>query len=1062
MKNMLKTKKTLVLIVVLCALSITAVHAQGHEVSGTISDRSGLPLPGVNVLVKGTNIGVIADIDGNYLINSPSSSSILVYSYLGMFTQEIVLTGQKKVDVVLLEKSEGLDEIVVVGFSVQKKANVTGATSTVKMKDVLGNRPITNALDALQGTVPGLQITSNSGQPGAKGLSFNIRGLTSINGGEPLVLVNNVPAAIGDINPQDIESITVLKDAASASIYGARAAFGVILITTKKGKKNSKPTFNYSSTSSFSSPTELPSKASTFQYVSALKDWGYDTYWTGQKVDSWLTYLEDYKMNPDSYPNGNATENGLLYRLKDSDVIGAFLDDNGFTQIHNLNVSGGSENSQYRVSVGYSDENGIIVTDNDSYTKYNFNTNYVIDITSKLRSTSDIMYLNSQQSYPIGRYDIALRRGAFTPADGFHTFEDGTKFPYDTPANLEKYRTPDKVKRNNLRVFQKLDFEPIEDLVLSGEFTYETKNYLSYSVDEQIQTVNADELTLNAADPEKTYYQKYNSQSAYKAYNIYANYTKDFGNHHLGGLIGFNKEDYSSEDFWARKNNLINVDLPSISLASGDVTANDSFGSWAVMGTFARVNYNYKEKYFLEVNGRYDGSSRFAKGDRFGFFPSMSAGWTLSKESFLKDIWQISLLKLRASWGAIGNQNTSSLYPSIPGMSVGEALWINTDKGVRYNTIGLPSLVSAGFTWEEVETKNIGIDLNLFNHRLSSSFDIYNRETKGMLAPGAELPAILGASAPQQNAADLKSYGWELQMGWKDKIKDFSYHLAFTLSDGQSKITNYDNEAGLLGQYYNGYQFGQIWGYETDGYYTNNDFVDGSLDSNLMNGTLKDGVAYYEGTNPNPGDIKYSDLNGDGIINNGNNTLEASINPETGEVIANTGPGDRKIIGNSTRRYQFGINGGAEYKGFDFSFVISGVGKSDAWRNNSLRFPSYNQFIPLFSHQLDYWTPENTNAFFPRNYYDGKVNYPTSKQVQTKYLINGAYLAVKNLTMGYSIPKMALERAGINKLRVYVGVENPFMLDDFPVGINPELKDNGEGAAYPYMKSFNVGLNLTF
>ncbi|MGQ1787519.1 SusC/RagA family TonB-linked outer membrane protein [Saccharicrinis sp. GN24d3] len=1055
-------KKILMLFVLLCSLGIHSLYAQEMEVTGIVTDAEGIPLPGVAIILKGTTQGTITNIDGEYTIEVPSRSSVLVFSFIGMQTQEFAVGGRTIINVVLKSELIGLEELVVVGFSVQKKANVTGATSTVKMEDVLSNRPITNALGALQGTVPGLQITSNSGQPGDPGLSLNIRGLTSINGGDPLVLVNNVPAAIRDVNPQDIESVTVLKDAAAASIYGARAAFGVVLITTKKGKRNSKPTFNYSSTYSFSSPTELPSKASTYDYVSALKDWGYDQYWTGQEVDSWLTYLDDYRKNPGTYPNGIATKDGLNYRLKDSDVIGAFLDDNGFTQIHNFNVSGGSENSAYRVSMGYSDEDGIVVTDNDSYTRYNFNTNYQVDITSKLKSTSDIMYLNSKQSYPIGRYDIALRRGAFTPAEGFHTFEDGTTYPYDTPANMERYKTPTSAKSKNLRLFERLDYELIKDLIFTGEFTYETKDFMQYSVDEQIQTVNADELTLNAADPEKTFYQKYNSQSEYKAYNVYANYTKELGHHHIGGLIGFNKEDYNTESFWAKKNNLINVDLPSISMASGDVTADDSFGSWAVMGTFARLNYNYKEKYFLEANGRYDGSSRFAEGDRYGFFPSISAGWTISKESFMADVAAISLLKLRASWGSIGNQQTSGLYPAIPGMSIGQALWINTNKGVRYNTINTPGLVSAGFTWEEVVTKNIGFDLNILNHRLTSSFDIYSRETIGMLAPGAELPAVLGASAPQQNAADLKSYGWELQMGWKDKIKDFSYHVAFTLSDGQSKITKFDNEAGLLSQYYNGYKFGQIWGYETDGYYTTDDFVDGTLGANLMNGTLKDGIPYYKGTNPNPGDIKYKDLDGDGIIFSGDNTLEPSIDPETGEVIPNTGPGDRKIIGNSTRRYQFGINGGAEYKGFDFSFVISGVGKRDVWRDNSLRFPSYNQFIPLYAHQLDYWTPENTDAYFPRNYYDGKVNYPYSKLVQTKYLINGAYLAVKNLTLGYTLPKNIMGRLGIDKLRVYVASENPFMLDNFPDGNNPELENKGEGGTYPYMKSFIAGLNLTF
>lgn len=1018
-----------------------------REVRGTVTSE-GVPLIGVNIVEKGTSNGTVTDIDGKYAISVAGDESVLIFTYTGYQPQEVKVGNQSTIDQVMAFDVANLEEVVVVGFGSKKKAHVTGAATSVEMTDVLANRPVTNSMEALQGTVPGLQITNNSGQPGPSGLGINIRGTTSINGGSPLILLDNVPVTVEDINPQDVASVTVLKDAAATSIYGARAAFGVVLITTKSGGKNQPVKFNYSSTFSISQPEDIPQKVSTYDFVNALNDWGVDAFWTGQDIPSWVGFVEEYRSNPGAYPEGYALKDGLRYPLADTDLIGAWLNDQGATQIHNFNFSGGSESTSYRVSLGYSDEDGIIVTRNDSYRKYNLNAALTTELTEKLTATTNVLYRNSIQRNPLGSYSNAITFNPYTPATGNHVFEDGTEVPYDTPANIEHLKEAPKYLDDNIRLFGKLNYNLVTGLNLTAEYTFQKSNYDQITSDNQVLTVNPERFTLNAVDPVNTFYRRYNSKTVYNALNIYASYDLKLGDHSFGLLSGFNQESSDFNGFWVRKTNLINVDLPSISGASGTVTGDDGFGQWAVRGFFGRFNYNYKEKYFLEANGRYDGSSRFPEGNRFGFFPSFSAGWHIGREAILENVSFLSDLKLRASWGEIGNQDTPSLYPAVPGMPVQNASWLNESSGVPYVTLGIPSLVSSTFTWERVRTLNFGVDAVFFKGRLSTALDIFKRETIGMLIPGAELPAVLGADAPTQNAADLESKGWELSLSWNDRKGDFSYNIGVSLSDNRSYITKFDNPAGLLSQYYVGEELGSIWGYETDGYYTEADFVSGTLDENLLGGTLQDGIPYWEGRTQNPGDIKFVDQNGDGIINDGNNTLE--------------NPGDRVIIGNNNRRYQYGIFGNFSFKNIDLAVLVNGVGKRDIYQNNNVRFPYTDEFKVVYSSQLDYWTPDNQNAYFPRNYSLGGVNYGINRTTQTKYLLNGAYLRVKNITLGYTLPQTLLSRIGIDRLRIYVAGENVLDFNDWPEGINTELQNKSQGATYPYMRSFSAGLNLTF
>jgi len=737
----------------------------------------------------------------------------------------------------------------------------------------------------------------------------------------------------------------------------------------------------------------------------------------------------------------------------------------GFEQLHNLSFSGGSERTNFRVSVGYTDQDGIMATRADAYKRYNFNAFLNTNLTSNLIASVNIFYNNSTRNTPQNYGQLfynSITFGPYAPT-GYGKAPDSTTLPYYTPNNILRLEPYTIDNSNNLRLFGKLEYDIFKGFKLNAEYTFSRDAFDETNVTEVNSYINPLNFTVGPLNTTSQYY-RYTDGTNYNALNLYANYNTTIGNaHHISAVVGTNQEKSNESGFNISRFGIISTSAPSINGSVGTINGGDNFSSYAVAGYFGRLNYDYKGRYLLEATGRYDGSSRFPPGNRFGFFPSFSAGWNILDESFLSSLKSaFQLLKLRGSYGEIGNQvvlfssGAQNYYPYIPASTPSNSSWIDPATNIRNVTVPAPPLVSSSFTWERVQTSNVGLDFGVLRNRLSGSFDLFVRKTLGMLASGSELPVVLGTTAPLQNVADLKDKGWELNLKWNDQTNDFRYSVGFNLSNNQAYITKYNNKGGLLSfngdgtlsNYYVGERIGDIWGFQTQSFFTTDDFVEGTLNNNLQGGTLKPKIAPYKGVPQNPGDIRYVDLNGDGIIYTGNNTL--------------SDPGDRKIIGNNNRQLQFGINGSASYKNFDLSFFIAGVGKRDIWISNQVFFPYLNQFSGIFKNELNYWTPDNTNAYFPRYYANASGNTSTSELVQTKYLSSGAYLRVKNISVGYTFPDKLVKKLYNGSARIFFSGENLFTWDKLPVGLDPEATNLGSGGIYPFIKKYSFGANISF
>lgn len=1050
----------------------TLIHSditqQDGVCKGVVKDNQGETVIGASVVVKGSTNGTITGLDGDFTLDNVKRGDVIQISYIGYVSQEVVWQGTP-LNITLKEDSQTLEEVVVVGFGSQKKANLTGSVSQVKMDDVLGERPVTNVKNALQGSMPGLMVSGGASPGEAK--SFNIRGTVSINGMNPLVLIDNVEGDIDLLNPEDIESVTVLKDAASSAIYGARAAAGVILITTKKAKKGEKFSLNYNANFGFQTSINSPKQASLDEYLRAYQAAGFsETYYAGNgSVSKWREYLAGYKENPAAYPTvGDGIyigEDGAPYYLNDKDVYKAFQE-TSFMQTHNLTANGGTEKLRYRLSAGLTKEDGPLIESKDTYMRKNISSFISADITDWLTQEADFRYTVADRSEPMGSGDgiYCMNHISFYPSGmmpGSVNTSVGKDLPLITPENQIRYNNPYLTDTDNTRIYLRTIMRPIKGLELVGEYTYDRKNWQKSYYAKKWEYTTEQLGSNNSVTSD--YLFKSEDHEDYNALNLYGTYNFSIKEDHMFKVMaGFNQERKQNSWISVQTHDMIAPSAPSFTSATGKIIPQNSYSDYAIRGAFYRINYNYKDRYLFEANGRYDGSSKFPKDDRFGFFPSFSVGWNIARESWMeKALDYVSDLKLRASWGQIGNQNIGNYGYYSTMQPVGNSnYWLKDGEFITY--ISTPGLVSNSFTWETVETLDIGFDASMFNSRLQVTFDWYQRTTRDMLIAGIQLPAVVGTSAPMRNAADMRTRGWEIAVNWRDQIGDWKYNVGFNLYDYKSKITKYsNNEDKLLSQnYYEGKTLGEIWGYVSDGFYTIDDF-DGP-------GTwqLKDGVASLDGYNPRPGDEKFVNLNDDrgtNEINSGLNTVDS--------------PGDQKVIGNSTPRYNFGVNLGVSYKGFSLSAILQGTAKRDVWIGGMSLFPfggSAKAYYPVFYNQTDYWEPmgscdgqytENDREYWVAKnpdaslyrLYSNMQNHGSNQRASTKYLQNGAYMRLKNITLAYTFPKALISKVSLSALKVFVSAENLATISSLPKGYDPERLSWG----YPFYRTLSFGLNVT-
>jgi TonB-linked SusC/RagA family outer membrane protein len=1037
------SQKYLVLPMILLSLFFLSaqVIAQESQIKGKVVAASdNTSLPGVSIVIKGTTQGTVTNADGDYQISAPSDG-ILTYSFIGMETQEIEISGRNVINISMLDETTGLDEVVVVGYGVQKKVNLSGAVDAVDTKE-LESRPITNLSQGLQGLVPNLNIDFVSGEPG-QAAQINIRGITSINGGEPLILIDGVPADTWELNrltPEDVSDISVLKDASSAAIYGARAAFGVILITTKSGTKEGLYV-SYNNNMSWSKPTLLPNKISDpYIYMRLLETSTDNTPWDN------INYSDDsYAWAKDRSNNPSGTE-GVRINPNDPtsweymgnrDWTYYFLDDYTFSQKHHLQLDGKTDKTRYYLSGSYDNENGALKIADDLFKRYSVRSKIDFTPFKWLTIGNNTLFTMTERKEPSYLDIWELYNLAPTSYD---------KNPDGSWANTG-------VGQEAARL---LDGGEVDNSYNSTQSTFTVEGRFF----DGALKVNSDFTIRKGNSNYGYYYSKYKigygpedireigSNSAYRSarfdtynvFNIYSTFSKTFNKHQVTALVGFNQENNRSEWFKAQRDGVISGSLPTIALANGEDYVGEEITDWAIRGTFFRLNYIFNDRYIIEFNGRYDGTSRFPSETRFGFFPSASAAWRIDRENFMRPIEHIvSTFKLRASYGSLGNQNVYDdngnpvYYGYIPTMDPSEAEYIVD--GELPQRVSPPQLVSDNYSWETVSTVNFGADIGLFKDKLVAAFDIYQRNTTDMLTLGRDLPDVLGADEPKENAADLQTNGFELTLSYKTNFvlsgKRFNFNTRFILSDSRTWITSFDNPNKNLSQYYKGQEFGEIWGLESDGFYQTVEETQALDETQLIPWGALSIV---------PGWPKYIDQDGNGIIEKGYTVDDAK---------------DAKIIGNTSPRFRFGLNLNFEWNNFDVRTFVQGVGKKDYYPRHYLYWGFYQQpYAGGYEHLTDFYRATDESdvnmAKHSQSYIDaGLANanldskYPVlqswladrnlgedlnnSKGLatpQTKYLLNASYIRIKNITVGYTLPRALTNKVSIERVRFFVSGEN--------------------------------------
>lgn len=1006
---------------------------QVQRITGTVRGTGNMQLPGVTVTVKGTGNGTVTNADGRYEINVPGSNAILVFSYVGYLSKEVPVNSQSQLDIVLSEDTRQLNQVVVVGFGTQKKVNLTGAVAAVGEKELAG-RPVTSISSALQGLLPGLTAVSNTGFPGDNKTMLRIRGTGTTNNSNPFILIDGVPGDINFLNPSDIESISVLKDAASASIYGSRAANGVILVTTKKGKLNQKPAVTYSGYYGAQKPYALPKMVGSAEYMEMLNE-------AQRNVSLPETYTaEDIRKakdgtDPDYFANTNWPK--------------ALFKSMAPQQEHNLSINGGTQDVTYYLSYGRQDQKGLVEGDQYKFWRNNVRARLnAVRLFDVVDLDGNLGYIDRMQNQPAGGTDedqgpiyTAMTMSPLNPvkfSNGKWGYGGGSSNPLAvaTDGGYNNFRSQEVTGNVSAKV------HILKNLDLTGQYGTNVINQRRSTFSRKIDYYYPDSGDFWYSNATSNSLEMQDHTSRLENISGLLNYSFSLQKHNFKALAGYQQETYRYEYFKASKQNFPSDDVPIFNLGSDNPNATGDAYQYALRSWFGRLNYDYNEKYLLELNIRYDGSSRYASNLRYGTFPSASAGWRFSRENFIMDNPSFRWLnegKLRASYGTLGNQygadaqdSYAEWYPymdvltGVGTMPIGNIL----TRGVAQITLANPLL-----RWEKMNMLNFGVDLAFLNNRLTVTGDWFDKRSKDIQMK-KPMPDVLGLQVPDQNIGEVSNKGWELSIGWADHAGEVNYGFTAQLSDVRNKVVNLGGAPPVLDNriLQVGYPIDAFYGYRTDGLAQESDFTKD------LSGKYVPKFPIFDADKGKvaPGDVKYRDLNGDGKV---------------------TADKDREVIGNAFPRYTYSLRGNLGWKNIDFSFFIQGVGKGNGYVS-SVGIHTFQAFgsYPQEVHR-DHWTPENTDAWYPRFTYLDTRN--TTMRMSDYWLQNAAYLRLKNIQIGYTLPARWTSKLRIQQLRAYISADNLFTKTDFFYAYDPETVTSS-GGEYPQVKTFVFGLNINF
>lgn len=991
------------------------------QVQGRVTDPGGLPVPGVSILIKGTNTGTVTDAEGNYSIDVQDGDAVLVFSSIGYTTQEIAVDGRMVINVTLEPDVRSLDEVVVVGYGTQKKVNVIGSVSQISGSDI-ENRPVTQISQALTGQMPGVTVIQRSGRPGESAGTIRVRGVGSF-GATPdaLVIIDGIPGNMNDINPDDINTISVLKDASSAAIYGARAANGVILITTKSGRP-SKLSINYNGYVGFTRPTGLPEFVNSWEYAEMYNIASGSNSYTQEDIEKFRS-----QSDPDNFPNTR--------------FLDYLISRNGVQTGHSLTLNGGGDAHKYFLSAGFLNQDGIIVRNN--YKRYNLRLNLESDLGKNLTLNTRLSGSFEERNEPQAtankggeltdqliqnaiRYPSVYLGQASNGDFGIGPESGGTPVSW---IQSDSYLTnPETAAGLNMR----LDWNPLEGLHFSaiGGYNFTLTEQRSYLASQRLN----DQVFLA-----QSYLNQFSNKQIYRTAQFLGEYTRDIGNNTVDFLIGYSFENQLNTFFNGYRQDFPSNDYTVMGMGGADNQQAGGYDAeWAIQSVFSRLKYNYREKYLFEATIRYDGSSRFPASNKYAFFPSMALGWRLSEEDFLKDVSWLSDLKLKASWGMLGNQNIGN-YPYQVVLNSGR----NYPFGGTISTgAAYATYKDANIRWESTETTDVGVESAFLAGRLMINVTYFNRNTSDILyRPSASVSTILGVDISETNTGEARNSGWEFDLGHRNNVGQFEYSISGNFSIINNEVVtlglgNVEQPNGLIGNgstLFIGYPMEMYYGYVSDGVFLNaQEVADWPAQTSV---------------NPRPqaGDIRYRDLSGpDGVP-------DGKVDPTY----------DRTFLGSRIPKHTFGLNLRMKYRGFDFSAVLQGTAGVTGYLNNYAGWAFFNLG------NIQRWQMEGRfdpdypvrNPGYPR--LEVITNSGTPNTVLSDFwAVDASYVRVKNLQIGYSVPKNIISRIGLESARLYASAENPMTFDSYRQGWDPEI--NTAGAYYPILATYTLGVNIKF